>query len=105
MCSPPAHPTTAGSQRMGQEMANRLRSVLDDQRLISLDTLFALDDGLSGSGQEAAKNDSMIALAGELRESRNAAAYLYERRKKHVGGGSQQSPHRRRDEDQSSKSA
>ena len=63
-----AHPTTAGSQRMGQEMANRLRSVLDDQRLISLDTLFALDDGLSGSGQEAAKNDSMIALAGELRE-------------------------------------
>jgi hypothetical protein len=64
-----AHPTTAGSQRMGQEMANRLRSVLDDQRLISLDTLFALDDGLSGSGQGAAKNDSsMIALAGELRE-------------------------------------
>ena len=63
-----AHPTTAGSQRMGQEMANRLRSVLDDQRLISLDTLFALDDGLSGSRQEAAKNDSMIALAGELRE-------------------------------------
>src|SRR5260370_14902479 len=64
-----AHPTTAGSQRMGQEMANRLRSVLDDQRLISSDTLFALDDGLSGSGQGAAKNDSsMIALAGELRE-------------------------------------
>lgn len=63
-----AHPTTAGSQRMGQEMANRLRSVLDDQRLISLDTLFALDDGLSGSGQGAANTDSMIALAGELRE-------------------------------------
>jgi hypothetical protein len=62
------HQTTAGGQRMSQEMANRLRSVLDDQRLISLDTLFALDDGLSDSAQGAAKNDALIALAGELRE-------------------------------------
>ena len=61
--------TAAGSERMRQEMANRLRSVLDDQRLISLDTLFALDDGLSDSGQGAAgKNDALIAMAGELRE-------------------------------------
>ena len=43
---------------MGQEMANRLRSVLDDQRLISLDTLFALDDGLSDSEAAAGKNDT-----------------------------------------------
>jgi hypothetical protein len=62
------HQTTAGGERMRQEMANRLRSVLDDQRLISLDTLFALDDGLSDSGQGAGKNDALIALGGELRE-------------------------------------
>ena len=63
-----AHQTTAGGERMRAEMADRLRSVLDDQRLISLDTLFALDDGLSDPGQGAAKNDALIALAGELRE-------------------------------------
>ena len=61
--------TNAGGERTRQEMANRLRVVLDDQRLISLDTLFALDDALSDPNQAAAgKNDSAIALAGELRE-------------------------------------
>jgi hypothetical protein len=63
-----AHQTTAGGQRMQLEMANRIRSVLEDQRLVSLDTLFALDDGLDDSGQGPGKKDMLIALAGELRE-------------------------------------
>ena len=60
--------TTPEGQRMRLEMANRIRAVLDDQRLVSVDTLFALDDGLKDSAQGASKNDTMIALAGELRE-------------------------------------
>jgi hypothetical protein len=59
---------TEGGQRMRLEMANRIRSVLEDQWLVSLDTLFALDDGLSDSKSGAAGKDSMLALAGELRE-------------------------------------
>ena len=34
------------SRRIHAEMAGRIRSVLDDQRLVSLDTLFALSDGM-----------------------------------------------------------
>ncbi len=59
---------TADAQRTHQEIANRIRSVLDDQRLVSLDTLFALGDGLSAMGQGAPAPANMLALAGELRE-------------------------------------
>lgn len=60
--------STAEGQRMLQEMANRIQLVLEDQRLVSLDTLFALDDGLSDSGKGPVGKDSLIALAAELRE-------------------------------------
>jgi hypothetical protein len=63
-----AHQRTVEGQRMHQEMANRIRSALEDQRLVSLDTLFALDDGLGDSAQWAIRKDALIALAGELRE-------------------------------------
>jgi len=63
-----AHQRTVEGQRMHQEMANRIRSAVEDQRLVSLDTLFALDDGLGDSAQWAIRKDALIALAGELRE-------------------------------------
>jgi hypothetical protein len=63
-----ARQRTDGGQRMRLEMANRIRSVLEDQWLVSLDTLFALDDGLSDSTRAATGKDSLTALAGELRE-------------------------------------
>jgi hypothetical protein len=60
--------TTEG-QQMHKEMANRIRLVLDDQRLVSLDTLFALDDGLKKIEQgDSAEKAGVEALAGELRE-------------------------------------
>ena len=59
---------TDGGQQMHLEMANRIRSVLEDQWLLSLDTLFALDDGLSDPAKATANKEAMIALAGELRE-------------------------------------
>jgi hypothetical protein len=55
-------------QRMHQEMANGIRSVLDGQRLVSLDTILALGDGLEAMAHGAAVGDSLIPLAGELRE-------------------------------------
>jgi hypothetical protein len=55
-------------QRMHDEIANEMRSVLDGQRLVSLDTILGLGDGLDAMARGAAKADDLIPLAGELRE-------------------------------------
>jgi hypothetical protein len=46
-----------------------MRAVLDDQRLVSLDTLFTLGDGLNRMAQGAPAGSNLHApLANELRE-------------------------------------
>ena len=66
MAGPPQE--SAEGQRMRQEMAGKMRAVLDDQRLVSLDTLFTLGDGLNrmAAGKPAGAN--LLPLANELRE-------------------------------------
>ena len=59
---------TAEGQRMRQEMATRIRTVLDDQRLVSLDTLFLLGDGLDKMAAGGAPASNLLPLASELRE-------------------------------------
>jgi hypothetical protein len=60
--------TTPDGKRMHEEMANRIRSVLDSQRLVSLDTVNALGDGLEEKAQGKSGDDSLLMLAGQLRE-------------------------------------
>ena len=55
-------------QRVHQELAERIRAVLDDQRLVSLDTLFGLYDGLGQMAHGASIGSSLLPLAGNLRE-------------------------------------
>jgi hypothetical protein len=55
-------------QRVHQELARRIRSVLEDQHLVSIDTLFALSDGLNQMSQGKPAGEGMLSLAGELRE-------------------------------------
>lgn len=55
-------------RRIHQQLTGKIRAVLDDQRLVSLDTLFALSDGLDRMAHGAPGNDEMLALAGTLRE-------------------------------------
>ena len=55
-------------QRVHQEMARRIRSVLDDQRLVSLETLFGLYDGLTQMAHGADLGSQLLPLAGSLRE-------------------------------------
>src|SRR6266481_2807900 len=43
------HQPATDAQRMHDQVANKIRSVLDEQRLVSLDTLLALGDGLRDS--------------------------------------------------------
>ncbi|MGA9814201.1 MAG: hypothetical protein WBQ64_15550 [Terriglobales bacterium] len=55
-------------QRVRRELADRIRSVLDGQRLVSLDTLLALGEGLNELAQGKDVGDSLIPLAGQLKE-------------------------------------
>jgi hypothetical protein len=59
---------TPDGQRVHQELAERIRAVLDDQRLVSLDTLFGLYDGLGQMAHGASIGSSLLPLAGNLRE-------------------------------------
>jgi hypothetical protein len=59
---------TAEGQRMREEIAVRMRNVLEDQRLVSLDTLFTLGDGLNKMAAGAPAGANLLPLANELRE-------------------------------------
>jgi hypothetical protein len=56
------------SQRVHHDLAERIRAVLDDQRLVSLDTLFGLYDGITDLAHGASVGNSLLPLAGNLRE-------------------------------------
>jgi hypothetical protein len=55
-------------RRVHQELARRIRTVIDDQRLVSLDSLFGLYDGLGEMAKGAAVADKLLPLAADLRE-------------------------------------
>ena len=63
----PPQQSDAG-RRAHDIIAQRIQSVLDDQRLVSLDTLFALYDGLDELAHGAAVKDQLLPLAGSLHE-------------------------------------
>ena len=60
--------TDADGQKVRQELADRIRAVMDGQRLVSLDTLLALGNGLTELAQGKPVADGLIPLAGVLRE-------------------------------------
>src|SRR6266550_382093 len=62
------HQTSPEGNQVHHELADRIRSVLDGQRLVSLDTLLALGDGLNEMARGKAIGDRLVPLAGELRE-------------------------------------
>jgi hypothetical protein len=53
-------------KRVHAELVHRMHAVLDDQRLVSLDTLFALSDGLQQMEHGAAVGDRLVPLAEDL---------------------------------------
>lgn len=60
--------TDLDGKQVHAEMATRIRSVLEDQRLVSTDTLFALDDGLKNPPNTPADREQLVALASELKD-------------------------------------
>jgi hypothetical protein len=60
--------TRPQGRRVHDELARRMRSVLEDQRLASLDTLYGLYDGLNAKAHGSAPAGNLLELAGNLRE-------------------------------------
>lgn len=60
--------STAEGKKVHIEIADRIRSVLDGQRLVSLDTLVSLGDALKAKEDGATMEDYIFTLAGELHE-------------------------------------
>jgi hypothetical protein len=81
------------SQTMRDEVADRLRSILDSQRLVTLDTLFELGDGLSQMAQGRAMSDSLMRLAGALREFEMPQPMFTRRERSEWASGLQHNPH------------
>ncbi len=63
----PAQSTKVG-RRIHDQLADRIRGVLDDQRLVSLNTLFGLFDGLNRLAHGQSATGSLLQMAGDLRE-------------------------------------
>ena len=59
---------TKEGQQLRSELAGKMRQVIDDQRLVSLDTVISLGDGLDQMAKGKEFADSLVPLAGELRE-------------------------------------
>jgi hypothetical protein len=59
---------TQDGQREHVALAARIGSVLEDQRLVSLDTLFAFSDGMKDVAEGKVKGDTLLPLAAELHE-------------------------------------
>jgi len=55
-------------KQIHEEIAREIRAVMDGQRLVSLDTLFGLADGLNQVAKGAVAGTVLLPLAGELRE-------------------------------------
>jgi hypothetical protein len=60
--------TTPEGMQMHREVSRRIRSVLDDQRLVSLDTLLTLGDALNEKARGKQPPEYTILLAGQTRE-------------------------------------
>ena len=51
-----------------QELVHRIKAIMDGQRLVTLDTLFALGIGLDEMAQGKPADSAIVPLAGQLRE-------------------------------------
>lgn len=59
---------TPEGKKAHQQLARRIQSVVDDQRLVSIDTLFGLYEGLDDAAKGKSPASNLLPLAAELRE-------------------------------------
>ena len=85
--------TDPEAQQIHQKIADRIRSVMDSQRLVSLSTLYQLGDGLTEMSQGKAISDSLIRMAGALREFEMPLPIFTNRERSEWASGLQHNPH------------
>ncbi|MBI3896487.1 MAG: hypothetical protein HY313_11215 [Acidobacteria bacterium] len=86
--------TNARRSQVQQEVADRIRSILETQRLVSLDAVFALDDGLSEAvSQEKTVPESLVRLAGQLQEFEPPQPIFTRRERSEWASGLHNNPH------------
>jgi hypothetical protein len=83
-------------EKVRAEMARRILSIVTAQRLVSLDTLFALSDALDRRAQAEPLDDGMLALAAELREFEMPQPLFTTRERAEWSGGSYEIRHTQR---------
>jgi hypothetical protein len=60
--------TSTDGARIHEELANRIRSIMEAQRLVSLDTMMQLGDGLDEMAKSKTSGEPLLPLARELSE-------------------------------------
>ena len=60
--------SSAVGRRVHEQLAQRIRVVMNDQQLVPLDSLFGLYDGLEAMARGARLKDQMLQFAADLRE-------------------------------------
>jgi hypothetical protein len=85
--------TSPEGRKVRQALANEISSVLDAQRLVSLDTIFALGDGLKQMPQGKAATETLIELAGQLREFEMPKPLFTTRERTEWASGLYNNPH------------
>jgi len=64
------HQLNPDGQQTHDLLANKMRTVLEEQRLVSLDVLLSLGDALHDVARVKAEANTLLPLVGELRELR-----------------------------------
>lgn len=81
------HELDPEGQQMHNLLANRIRTILDEQRLVSLDVLLRLGDALHDVARVKAEANTLLPLAGELREFEMPQPIFHASERDQWGGG------------------
>jgi hypothetical protein len=81
------HQLSPDGEQMHDMLANRIRTVLDEQRLVSLDVLLRLGDALHDVARVKAEANSLLPLARELREFEMPQPIFHASEREHGAAG------------------
>ena len=91
LAAPPQ--TDPEGQQMRQELAEKIHGVMDAQRLVPLDTLLELSAGMKDMERGQAASESLIRLAGQLREFEMPLPIFSRRERSEWASGLINNPH------------
>ena len=85
--------TDPEAQEIHRIIADRIRAVMDSQRLVALNTVLAFGDGLAEMAQGKPASDALRRLAGEVQEFEMPLPMFSNRERSEWASGLQHNPH------------